>query len=371
MKIDFKIMYASGINRTILRGNRFNCTTVVLTVLIMVLTVILLRKSYCVKQLGFSTGFSSRIVNLENKLDKISTLYDTLLVENRQLKFRQYVNRSNNSVDPKLNEFLLNSAECAVDSYKVLIMIWSQALNFGNRQRIRNTWGVHRNLNKPLWRTIFHVSVQPGSHVAKRILEESQKYGDILFGVSSNTTHTIRTGFEWSVSNCKFEFLLKGDDNIFVNVPRLLNFLAHPDTPKTELYAGNVHFKARVHRDGEFAVSQREFKKSVYPRYCYGGGFVLSRDALEGIISKLDVVKPFNVEDVYIGALALKAGIDVTPQKDFLKSMAGSKCEFSKVSVVQQPVTTAACIEKLYKLSMTDQNVVIVDDDTKSNARRS
>ena len=45
--------------------------------------------------------------------------------------------------------------------------------------------------------------------------------------------------FEWASTYCNFSFLLKMDDDTFVNVKRLISVLAKPEIPKEKLYVGH------------------------------------------------------------------------------------------------------------------------------------
>lgn len=47
-------------------------------------------------------------------------------------------------------------------------------------------------------------------------------------------------GFEWVMKYCDFEFFLKVDDDVFVNIFKLLNYLRKFDIFKIKLYFGNV-----------------------------------------------------------------------------------------------------------------------------------
>ena len=121
-----------------------------------------------------------------------------------------------------------------------------------------------------------------------KIIKESKSYGDIILGDFFedffHLTFKVQMGFEWAVRYCDFEYLLKGDDDVFVNIPGLLAYLDDPETPHTELYAGRVHYGAIVARNGRYGVAMDEYRKNIYPPYCSGGGFLLSRDVVEAMI---------------------------------------------------------------------------------------
>ena len=39
----------------------------------------------------------------------------------------------------------------------------------------------------------------------------------------------VEMGFEWANLYCDYDYLLKGDDDVFVNIPRLFAFLNDPE----------------------------------------------------------------------------------------------------------------------------------------------
>ena len=45
-------------------------------------------------------------------------------------------------------------------------------------------------------------------------------------------------GFEWAARYCNFSFLLKADDDVFVNNKDFTILLQRESTPKTGLYMG-------------------------------------------------------------------------------------------------------------------------------------
>ena len=254
--------------------------------------------------------------------------------------------------------------------YKLLIMVTSHLTHSSERNRIRDTWGVDRYAanSDPLWRTVFLVGRSYNKKFSKKVKKESEKYGDIIFGEIYedffHLTFKVQMGFEWAVRYCNFDFLLKADDDIFVNIPQLLIYVDEPETPRTELYAGNVYFDAKVARGGRYGVAYDEYSKVVYPRYCSGGGFILSRDVIELMLPQFNLVNPLKIDDVYVGLLALKVGVDATYLDNFNMFESGSKCKYQDKLLVHHPVKTDGCMEKLYKLSMSNRNITYAKHDT-------
>lgn len=159
-------------------------------------------------------------------------------------------------------------------------------------------------------------------------------------------------GFEWSYRYCTFKFLFKGDDDIFINIPRLFTFITHKETPKVALYAGNVHYAAIVSRSGRYAVSKKNYRKKIYPRYCSGGGFVLTRDVVKRFLKSMKNVNVLKIDDAYVGELALQSGVDVFHEDSFQMFEDKQKCMFKQKSIVHHPVHTKECMEVLYERTL-------------------
>jgi len=243
---------------------------------------------------------------------------------------------------------------------KLLILISTNVNRTYARETIRRTWGNDPSLFKPRWKTIFLVGRSHNRTAMAHMLAESERFGDIVKGNFYenffNLSFKVQAGFEWAHLYCGFDYLLKGDDDVFVNIPRLFAFLRDPELPKTELYTGNVHYQAVVFRKGRYFVTKDEYKKKYYPRYCSGGGFILSRDVVANMIPHFNLVNPLKIDDAYVGELALKAGVDVVHDNSFQmfqnEKGKGLECKYYKWVIVQHPVPSRDCMESLYRSAL-------------------
>jgi len=178
-------------------------------------------------------------------------------------------------------------------------------------------------------------------------------FGDIILGDNMenfyNLPPKLQMGFEWSLRYCSFDYLVKGDDDVFINIPQLFAFVDHADTPKELLYAGNAHYAAVVGRDGRYGMTEQEYWKNVFPRYCSGGGFVLTRDVVEGFMGVVKSVPVIKIDDAYIGELALRAGVDVFHNDDFAMFESNHRCLYRHSYIVHHPVKTEDCMKSLYQ----------------------
>ena len=241
--------------------------------------------------------------------------------------------------------------------YKLIILVQSTISHFSRRMMIRNTWGKYRDSENTNWKTIFLVAKSKYEQDSFLLYKEFDQFEDLIIGDFHEDFYTlslkVRMGFEWSVTHCKFQFLLKTDDDVFVNTVRLLDFIHANNTPKTKLYAGNVQFRATVFRSGKYGISEKEYKKNVYPRYCSGGGYVLSVDVVRKMNDNFDKVMPMTIDDAYVGELALKSGVDVLHDNKFQMYQ---ECNYNEKLIIHHPVKERNCMEKLFEKHLHLQN---------------
>ena len=116
-------------------------------------------------------------------------------------------------------------------------------------------------------------------------------------------------GFEWAARYCNFSFLLKADDDVFINTPAVVKLLNNARTPKEKLYLGFVHTDPKPEKKGKWRVSKQEYSEKFYPNFCAGPGYILSRDVVISFVNVINTIPKFRIDDVYVGMLAKKAGV--------------------------------------------------------------
>ena len=267
-----------------------------------------------------------------------------------------YGNGSDNNIGHKT--VLVTQNEC-MQPVTLLILITTHASNFERRDIIRSTWGKDPKKDHPTWKTYFLIGRTYQIGAMRNLYKEKEIHNDLVIGNVEenfyNLTHKVQSGFEWSIKYCHYKFLLKGDDDVFLNLPKLFAFLESPETPQKELYAGNVQYQAKVFRTGKYGVDKIEFRKTVYPRYCSGGGYLLSKDVAEKMLVAFSEVPTLKIDDAYIGVLALKVGVDVIHNENFRMfedEKNENRCVYNKYSIVHHPVKLSSCMEKLFKESL-------------------
>lgn len=199
----------------------------------------------------------------------------------------------------------------------VLVYVHSAPSHYKNRVVIRQTWGnpvYYKHLN---FKVIFVMGNVPGDTQAQQKLEfEYDLYKDIVqedFKDSyRNLTYKAIAALKWVKNYCRrAKFVLKTDDDVYVNMYVLLRHLYHLDTKssaKSLIYC-HVWYNAVVFRNGKWKTQKSLYDKARYPPYCSGAAFVLTMDTVIRVLNASQYIPYYWVDDVYItGILPEKAG---------------------------------------------------------------
>ena len=171
---------------------------------------------------------------------------------------------------------LISNFRCSDKHIKLLIIVTSHAANFRRRETIRMTWGkkLSTHVNND-FRTFFVVGRFNDDIITAKLQEESEIYKDIIFGdfedIFYNLPFKVEAGFEWAYKHCSFDYYLKSDDDVFINLSNLFQILYHKNSIKTKLYLGRKHVLPSVARRGKYGVTYAEYGRRVYPEFCSGG----------------------------------------------------------------------------------------------------
>ncbi|XP_064152660.1 beta-1,3-galactosyltransferase 5-like [Anguilla rostrata] len=209
----------------------------------------------------------------------------------------------------------------------VMILVTSAPWHAKRRTAIRETWAKRRDRGAHSWQVLFLIGQRREDGISPQILGEQRAFGDILVGNYAdsyrNLTLKVMHGLRWTADNCEPRFILKTDDDCFVNTDRLPRFLAESNGVRTGLYAGSLFApgKREVIRDplSKWYVSRDDFGEEEYPPYASGVGYVLSADAARRILEAAERVPPVPMEDAYVGILAKEAGVPVVSSGRFTK----------------------------------------------------
>ncbi|KAA8589491.1 UDP-GlcNAc:betaGal beta-1,3-N-acetylglucosaminyltransferase 7 [Etheostoma spectabile] len=217
---------------------------------------------------------------------------------------------------------LLNHPEkCTGDVY-LLMVIKSVATQHDRREVIRKTWGKEQVVDGKRIKTLFLIgkpsNVAERANHQKLVEYEDYIYRDILqwdfldsfFNLTLKETHFLK----WFHTYCpSVRYVFKGDDDVFVSVENILEFLESSNTKN--LFVGDVIFKAMPirNRENKYYIPQALYDNKHYPPYAGGGGFLMDGNLARRLHWVADTLELYPIDDVFLG-MCLEV-LQVTPIK--------------------------------------------------------
>ncbi|XP_050315738.1 lactosylceramide 1,3-N-acetyl-beta-D-glucosaminyltransferase-like [Anthonomus grandis grandis] len=199
------------------------------------------------------------------------------------------------------------------DPLLLLVIISSAAGNVEKRDTIRQTWGQKRDNI----RLVFNLGLSDQNTNAAIKIEDSQ-HQDIIQGnfmdSYKNMTYKSTLAVKYAAECCpSAKFVLKCDDDVFVNTPLLLNFLKYDIIPfnVTNSIFCNVNGIMPVIRDaegryGKWYVSYEQYPEQFYPEYCSGMFAIMTSDVALNLYRNAQKTTFFWIEDVFLTGIVAK-----------------------------------------------------------------
>lgn len=221
------------------------------------------------------------------------------------------------------------------EAIKLLIVITSAPIHREARLAIRQTWG-HFGTRRDI--AIAFLVGSAGQLLDEAIAAESFMYNDIVSGrfVDSYNNLTLKTisMLEWVDRECsKASFILKTDDDMFINVPKLLQFIEKKHADKRTIY-GRLAKKWKPIRNNKskYYVSLEQFKPPIFPHFCTGPAYLITSDCVKDLYEKALNLTYLKLEDVYTtGIVAEKVGVKRVLVNEFLnRRIAFNTCNIKK-----------------------------------------
>nr|XP_027223520.1 beta-1,3-galactosyltransferase 1-like [Penaeus vannamei] len=196
------------------------------------------------------------------------------------------------------------------NAVSLLVQVSSAPGNFHRRRAIRDTWGGTSPLDASDAKLLFLLGNPRDSRIQTQVVEESRTHGDILQEdfVDSYMNLTIKSvmGLKWASTHCpQARFLMKTDDDMFINVPSLLTYLQEASA-STWITGCIKQKKAFMPVNADPGVSL----PPGHPPFVAGAGYVISGDLVGALYTASLRRRPIPVEDVYVTAhLARAVGV--------------------------------------------------------------
>lgn len=131
---------------------------------------------------------------------------------------------------------------------------------------------------------------------------------------------TLKTimAFRWVTEFCSnARFLMKTDDDVFINTANLVKFLLKLNSsdhvftgyPLIDNFAYRGLYKRRY-------ISYHEYPFQWFPPYCSGMGYILDGKLALRIYGLMSHIKPIKFEDVYVGICLNILKVNITLPED-------------------------------------------------------
>jgi hypothetical protein len=128
-------------------------------------------------------------------------------------------------------------------------------------------------------------------------------------------------GFDWVVTHCpKSKFVYFVDDDYFVNLPKLLDYLDLNIKRKTKnLIAGHKYIRAipRRKRDSKWFVSWDDYPNKTWPPYLSGGSMIMDMSVAKRVKEKIPYTKHIFIDDVFLGIVAKSLNLELWNERKF------------------------------------------------------
>lgn len=204
-----------------------------------------------------------------------------------------------------------------------VILIHSAPLNDHKRNVIRETWAPSKEDTRV--RMYFLVGAVNSTDTQEQLERENTIHNDIIQGSFldhyHNMTYKHIMAFKWFIYNCpKVRFVVKTDDDVFVNTPYLLHYLESKADQQNFLFCEKIQI-SRIKRTfrSKWRVSPKEFPGVYYPPYCPGFSIVYSADVAWKLYIEAQRTKYFWIDDVHVtGTLAQKLNLTITDMRKYI-----------------------------------------------------
>lgn len=190
------------------------------------------------------------------------------------------------------------------ENIRLLALVHSAPSHTEARYAIRQTWG-HYGTRRDI--AIGFLVGRTSNATWEMNLEQEQfMYGDIVRSNSydsyDNLTLKTISMLEWTDTYCsQAKFLLKVDDDMFINIPKLLEFTKTHWNDSRQIY-GRLAKKWRPIRNkkSKYYVSPALYAPKNFPDFVTGPSYLLTTDMLHELFEASLTHAFLKLEDVYM-----------------------------------------------------------------------
>ena len=272
---------------------------------------------------------------------------------------------NNNMFPTSLNYGNNNNINNEKQNTTLIVVIISARHHFLHRRYIRETWGSehachnHNNNNnnsKPstVICKIFFVLGMPTTIDDKngqnntKIIDESNMYQDIIhvpvLDIYTNLIYKVLLAFDYIDDKYNYTFVLKVDDDTYINLKLLIKDLLHPLHPIKKTLKGQiwetVPMRDEMHKN---YISELYYPLKQLIPYPHGAHYLITNDFVKYIVQNEEMLAPSiippeyrgNLEDVRIGMWSFSIGMSYVHDIRFVESI---NCHYNAISISDVPL---------------------------------
>lgn len=222
--------------------------------------------------------------------------------------------------DPSKYRFISSPDLCPKSTpnggIQFLVLAQSAVKNLDRRTLIRKTWGsvckrssatASASSSAALCRLGFVLGATKDQSLERRVREEADRYGDLVRSDFEDSYYNLSlstvTALRWAHESCAdYKYLLKADDDTFVNLAALGRYLATSARRHRRAIYGYLMKGFRPNRDrkSKWFTSPQLYNKARLPDFVSGFAYVVTRDAVEPLYAAARTTIMFPFEDVYV-----------------------------------------------------------------------
>lgn len=215
---------------------------------------------------------------------------------------------------------LINQLHVCNENPFLLLVVKSLVPHFDRRQAIRETWGRVGVFGNRTVATVFLLGntllMDHFPNLLGMLSREAELHKDLLQWDYRDTFFNLTLKevlfLEWFSQKCpRAQYVLKGDDDVFVNTFRVIDFLEGLSEDKDEdFFVGDVISNATPHRDKKlkYFIPESVFE-GRYPPYAGGGGYLYSGELALRLYNVSRQVALYPIDDVYTGMCLKRLGL--------------------------------------------------------------
>ncbi|CAB3237369.1 unnamed protein product [Arctia plantaginis] len=229
-----------------------------------------------------------------------------------------------------------NGYEDNIDLEKVLNLLRRDNTLKENLPKVKED--LEDGNTEPEYKVVFLLGLPSNNNdttIQNKILEESEKYGDIIQEgfIDSYNNLTLKSimMLKWITNNCNdsVRYILKTDDDMYINVPNLIENLRNRSKEfdkrtkgkkeKEYMLIGDLICGARPVLDStnKWYSPRYMYGGRVYPKYLSGTGYALSAHTARALYEAALKTNYFHLEDIFItGMCASRARPRMVPRDD-------------------------------------------------------